>query len=384
MIIVKKRIMGGSSMALNNIVETFYELVKIDSETKNERKFVDILKEKLENLGLSVFEDDTANKIDGTAGNLIATLPGKGKGLKVLLSAHMDTVKPGQNIVPVEKEGVITSSSDTILGADDKAGISIILEALRNIKENNINHAPIQVVFTVAEEGGLRGSKNLDENLLDADIAYVLDSSGNTGNVIVKGPAQEHVNFIIHGKAAHAGISPENGVNAIKIAAKGINDMKLGRIDEETTANIGIISGGEATNIVPEKVIVHGEARSLDKVKLEKQCEQMVESMQNAAREFNGSVEVDREITYPAINIDENETVVKVAQEAGDKIGLSVNLAKTGGGSDANIFNKYGLSTVNVAIGMEKVHSKEEFITLDNLNKAFKFVCEILKVASEK
>ena len=365
------------------IIEEFMELVQIDSETRKEREINNYLKNKLEALGLTVFEDEAGEKIGGNAGNLIAELPGKKEGLRVLLCAHMDTVQPGKGVKPILENGIIRSQGETILGADNKSGICAILEMLRVIKEENLEHGPIQIVFTVAEEGGLNGSKNLDQKLLKADLAYVLDSDGSAGEIIVQAPAQKSLLAKIKGKAAHAGIAPEEGVSAIQIAARGIAKMKLGRIDEETTANIGVIKGGKATNIIPDLVELEGEARSLKREKLEKQCQHMVDCLQQAAQELGGQIEAKVELVYPEINLDEKEMVVLLAKKAAENLGFPVKLEKTGGGSDANILNGYGIPTANLGCGMKKVHTTEEYITVEDLVKNPQYLVEIIKVAAQ-
>ncbi|MFZ5943426.1 MAG: M20/M25/M40 family metallo-hydrolase [Bacillota bacterium] len=365
------------------IVQEFMELVKIDSETRNERKIADYLTNKLQSLGLEVFEDDTGGKIGGNAGNLIAMLKGKKDGPTIVFSAHMDTVQPGVGVQPIIVGNAIKSKGDTILGSDDKAGIAAILELLEVINGGGIDHVPLQIIFTVAEEGGLHGAKNLNPQNIKGDFAYVLDSGGSAGHVVIQGPAQNQLEIVVTGKAAHAGMAPQEGINAIQIAARGIARMRLGKIDEETTANIGIIRGGKATNIIPDKVEIEGEARSLNEDKLEQQCNHMTECLIRAQEELGGKVDVQIIPSYPSIKIDEEEEVISIAQKAAQNLGFPFSLDKTGGGSDANILNGYGIPTANLGIGMEKVHTTEEYITIDNLVKNAEYLVEIVKVASE-
>ncbi|MGI6227864.1 MAG: M20/M25/M40 family metallo-hydrolase, partial [Peptococcales bacterium] len=355
-----------------------------DSETRNERKIADYLKSKLQSLGLNVFEDNAGTKIGGNAGNIIAELKGNNYAPRILFSAHMDTVQPGNNVQPILVDNIIKSQGNTILGADDKAGIAAILEMLKVIKEENIDHGLIQIIFSIAEEGGLFGAKNLDPKMIKAQMAYVLDSSGPAGHMVIQGPAQNQVEAVISGKAAHAGMVPEEGVNAIQIAARAIARMKIGRIDSETTANIGIIKGGKATNIVPDKVYLEGEARSLNRDKLDKQCQHMKECLKKAAEELGGEVEVNITLNYPEICLDEQEEVITIAKKAAQNLNFPIVLEKTGGGSDANILNGYGLPTLNLGIGMEKVHTTDEFITIDNLINNGRYLVEIIKSAGEK
>ena len=295
----------------------------------------------------------------------------------------MDTVKPGENVEPILVDGIIKSQGDTILGADDKAGITAILEMLRVIKEKNIEHGPIQVIFSIAEEIGLLGAKNLNPDNIKADFAFVLDSSGPSGHLVIEGPAQNQIEVVVTGKAAHAGMAPEEGVNAIQIAARAIARMKLGRIDQETTANIGIIKGGEATNIIPDKVWLEGEARSLKREKLDKQCQHMKECFQRATEELGGIFEIKIDQNYPEISLPDDSEVISIAKKAGENLKIPIVLEKTGGGSDANILNGYGLPTLNMGVGMEKVHTTDEFITVENLVNNVRYLVEIVKIVGE-
>lgn len=360
----------------------FRELVRIDSSSRKEGKFALHLKSRLEELGLSVIIDKAGQVIGGDTGNLIARLEAKGSGPPVFFSAHLDTVMPGENIEPVLKDGVFRSAGDTILGADDKSGIAAILEALRVVGEQGLPHPQITVVLSVAEEDGLLGALNLDYNLLEAEYGFVLDSSGPVGNVIIKGPAQSNIKAVIKGKAAHAGIAPEQGISAIQIAAEAIGRMKLGRVDHETTANIGTINGGIATNIIPEQVTLEGEARSLALDRLEKQNEHIRQAFLGAARDLGGECQVEIELAYPPVHSLENHEIVRIVQKAGAKAGLAINPVTTGGGSDANIYNGYGIPAVNLATGMEKAHTKEEQIRAEDLIKLTRLVLAIIETCS--
>jgi len=366
------------------LIQEFMELVRVDSESGAERQLADLLKEKLTALGLEVFEDNAGDFIEvgrGT-GNIIATLPGNGgEGPLLLLSAHMDTVKPGRGVRPRRENGVITSAGDTVLGSDDKAGIVAILECLRVVKEENIVHGGIQVVFTVAEEIGLVGAKNLDYSRIKARVGFVLDSGGPPGEIIIKAPTQYSFTATIKGKAAHAGIAPEQGVNAIVVASHAIANMKVGRIDEETTSNIGLISGGVATNIVPEQTTVKGEARSINPSKAKDQIDHMVDEINKAAEKFGATATIDVEKEYDSINLAPESLPVRIAIQAAENIGIKPFPGQTGGGSDANIFNGRGIACANLGIGMSKVHTTEEFISEENLVANAQLMVEIVKVA---
>ena len=369
------------------IVNEFLELAKISSPSLREGMIAGVVKEKLHALGLKAEMDDTGKMIGGEAGNLIATLepfpqPGEpGASTALLLSAHLDTVAPGENVRPVLEHDIIRSSGDTILGADAKAGIAAILEALRVITEQNVPHPGLVIVFSVAEEMGLLGASCLDKAMLKADWGIVLDSAGPVGGMVTRGPAHSTVRAAIKGKAAHAGIEPEQGVSAIQIAAEAVRRMKLGRVDRETTANIGTINGGRATNIVPEEVIIEGEARSLSPEKLDEQIKSMKEAVVGAAREYGGSAEVEARLSYPHIDLAEEAPPVELIKRAGEKMGLKMKAISSGGGSDANIFNSMGIPTVNLTTGMEKVHTNGEFIRIEELLKLARLVVEIVKQA---
>ncbi|WP_099192474.1 M20/M25/M40 family metallo-hydrolase [Tepidibacter mesophilus] len=363
------------------IVEKFLEYVQIDSETKNEKLFANKIKLELEELGLDVYIDKAGDKVGSNTGNIIAKLKGNKDIEPILFSAHMDTVTPGICIKPVIKDGVIYSDGNTILGADDKAGIAAIIEAVRILKEENIDHGNIEIVFSVYEEGGLYGSKNLEYNKIESKRAFVLDSGGSPGEIIIKGPAQDNLVAKIVGIPAHAGVCPEEGISAIQVAASAIAKMNLLRIDEETTANIGIIEGGKATNIVCPEVTIEGESRSLVNEKLDKQTAHMVKCIEEACEEFGTKAEIDTCRSYSAFNVDENDEVVNIVRNACSILGFEVTTKASGGGSDTNVLNGNGIKAVNLGVGMKKAHTLEEYISIEDLVNTSKLVLEIIKNA---
>lgn len=363
----------------DRLVNEFIELVKIDSLTRQERQMADALKAKLEAMGLSVYEDDAGKEIGGNSGNLICNVKGEKEVPSILLMAHMDTVVPGIGKKPVIEGNIIKTDGTTILGGDDIAGVECILEAVRILKENNIRHGDVQIAFTIAEEGGLFGAKNLDYSKIYAKYGFVLDDHGPIGKASIKAPSQNKIDVLIKGKAAHAGIDPEKGISAIQIAAKAISNMKLGRIDDETTANVGIINGGQATNIVCDNVEIKAEARSRDENKLEQQTKHMKDCFEQAAAEFGGSAEVMVSKEYPAFNIKESDGIIAVLKSAANEAGLNLILEATGGGSDTNIVNGKGIQSVAVSVGMDKVHSVEEQININDMVKATEFLVAIIK-----
>lgn len=360
----------------------FFELVKIKCSTRAERQVADVLKERLLALGLEVSEDDAGEKIGGNCGNLIAYIEGTVQGAPgLMLSAHMDCVEPCGGVEPELKDGIITSIGDTILGADDKAGIAAILEALRIVLETEIPHGPLQIIFTVAEEGGLNGAKYMDPSLLKADFGYAFDSDGAPGEIINMAPGQNNITAVVHGKKAHAGIAPEDGINAIVLAGTALAEMKYGRIDSETTSNIGIISGGVATNIVPDRVEVKCEARSRNMEKLEVQTQHMKETFERVVALHGGRAEVTVKKSYSPYVLTEDAPVVTLAVNASNSIGLIPVIKATGGGSDANFFNNYGVPTAVLGVGMKKVHTADEYIKEIDLYNSAELVIALIKTA---
>ncbi|WP_148630081.1 M20/M25/M40 family metallo-hydrolase [Bacillus sp. E214] len=362
------------------LLQEFLELVQIDSETKNEGQIAKILKDKFSLLGVDVYEDNAKELTGFGAGNLICTLPGTKEGVDTIyFTSHMDTVVPGNGVKPSIKDGYVVTDGTTILGADDKTGLSVMLEVIRVLKENNIEHGPIQFIITVGEESGLVGAKVLDRSLIKATYGFALDSDEAVGNIIVAAPTQAKVQAVIKGKTAHAGVAPEKGVSAITIAAKAIAKMPLGRIDEETTANIGRFEGGTQTNIVCDHVEILAEARSLIPEKMEAQVAKMKDAFETTAAEMGGSAEVEVTVMYPGFKYDHGDHVVEVAKKAAVKIGREPKLQHSGGGSDANVIAGHGIPTVNLAVGYEDIHTTSEKMPIAELNKLGEMVLAIIE-----
>lgn len=362
------------------LVEEFLELVQIDSETKYEREIADVLKAKFEALGLHVIEDDTTAQTGHGAGNLICTLPATKEGVDpIYFTSHMDTVVPGKGVKPSIQDGYIVTDGTTILGADDKAGLAAMFEAIRMLKEKQIPHGLIQFIITVGEESGLVGAKALDPSLIQAKFGYALDSDGKVGQIIVTAPTQAKLKVTVHGKTAHAGVAPERGVSAITIAAKAIAQMPLGRIDEETTANIGRFEGGTQTNIVCDRVDILAEARSLVPEKMEAQVAKMKEAFERVAEEMGGRADVHVEVMYPGFKFGDGDYVVEIAKRAAEKIGRPHELLRSGGGSDANVIAGFGIPTVNLAIGYEDIHTTNERMPIEELVKTTEMVIAIIE-----
>ncbi|HPT82328.1 MAG TPA: M20/M25/M40 family metallo-hydrolase [Limnochordia bacterium] len=361
------------------LLDEFLALVQVDAASKDERLMADALKPKLEALGFTVTEDDAGARIGGNTGNLIAVLEGTKDAPALLFCAHMDRVEPGRGIKPVLKDGVIRSDGTTILAADDVAGIAAILEAVRTLQEQQIPHGRLEILFTVAEEGGLHGAKNVDPSRLKAQAGYFLDTGGPVGTIVVQAPAQKNISATIHGRAAHAGVAPEKGISAIVVAAEALTKMKLGRIDPETTANVGVIRGGVATNIIPDRVEFQGEARSLDQEKLNRQVEHMVEVIKTTCAAHGVEADVVVTDSYSSFRLTQEDHVVQLAVKAAQSLGLEPRIEKTGGGSDANIINGYGIPSVILGLGYTNVHTTDEAMPVDQLEAAAQYVLQIIK-----
>ncbi|KKK33267.1 hypothetical protein WQ57_25445 [Mesobacillus campisalis] len=367
---------------INNerLLNEFLELVQIDSETKHEGEIAKVLKQKFLDLGVDVFEDDTTAQTGHGAGNLICTLAGTKEGVDpIYFTSHMDTVVPARGVKPSIKDGYVVTDGTTILGADDKAGLAVMLETITVLKEQQIPHGTIQFIITVGEESGLVGAKVLDPSRLTAKYGYALDSDGKVGNVIVAAPTQAKVLAKIYGKTAHAGVAPEKGISAITMAAKAVAKMPLGRIDEETTANIGRFEGGTQTNIVCDYVEILAEARSLVPEKMEAQVGKMKEAFESVAEQMGGRADVQIDVMYPGFKYGEGDQVVEIARTAAKKIGRSCELLKSGGGSDANVIAGFGIPTVNLAVGYEEIHTTNERMPIEELEKLGEMVIAIIQ-----
>ena len=369
----------------SRLVEEFLELVQIDSETKHEEVIAPILVKKLEEMGFEVFQDDAHTRNGHGAGNIIATLKGTLDVEAIYFTVHMDTVVPGIGIKPeIREDGYIYSDGTTILGADDKAGMAALFEMARRLKEQQIEHGTIQFIITAGEESGLVGAKELDPALIEAKLGFAVDSDGKVGGIVTAAPFQMKLETKIFGKTAHAGVAPEKGISAITLAAKAIAKMNLGRIDEETTANIGRFEGGKATNIVCDEVYILSEARSINKEKLDAQVKHMKETFEAVAKSLGGRAEVDVKLMYPGFSVTQSDRVVQVAMQAVKKVGRVPQLGISGGGSDANVIAGFGIPTVNLSVGYEEIHTTNERMPIEELEKLADLLVEVVKCSSSK
>jgi tripeptide aminopeptidase len=365
------------------------DLIRIDSLSRKEREVALKLKKDMEDLGAECFFDDAGDKVNGNTGNLIVKVKGNTSNIEpFFLSAHMDTVGPGEGIKPRLENGFIKSDGTTVLGSDDKSGLAVIVEVLRTLRERDVRHGDVEVAFTICEEIGLLGAKHIDISKFNSRCGIVLDSS-SPSRLVLRCPYAERLEFHVHGLEAHAGLCPENGINAIKIASESISKMKLGRIDHETTANIGVIKGGIATNIVPNFVKIVGEVRSHDEDKLVAQKNHMIECIRNAVSNYEvipdgqnqgASAEEVFERSYDKMDVPEDSRIVKIIDRAVKGLGHGINYHTSGGGCDANFFNQMGIECANLGTGMYELHTINEYLVLEEFYRAAEIVIETIKL----
>lgn len=369
------------------LLDTFIKLTKVEGPSFNELNMQLTAEAELKALGCRIRSDKAGSKFDTNAkGNVIGFFAGKVKSAPFVLASHLDTVTPCKNIKAVVKGGKVTSDGTTILGADDRAGIAIILEVLKTLKESGVAHPPVEVLFTLCEESGMHGAKNLDVSKLKGREGLILDDDNNT-NIIVNAPEAAVVEVEIKGVAAHAGVEPEKGISAIEVAAYAISLMKLGRIDPLTVANIGIINGGEATNVVTPSLKLKGEARSRKKGALKKQVAHMEACFKKAVKKYTKKVggktikpviTFKSEAKYPLLNIPVNSALIKHITQTAKKHGVTMKPASSGGGYDANILSGKGLLTPIVGVGYRAVHTTAEWLDLKMFNQTADIVLDVV------
>lgn len=360
------------------LLDTFLEYVRIDSETRNEKAMGEKLAADLEALGFEVRTDKAGEGFDSNGFNVRAYLEGSLGGEPTIFCSHMDTVKPGNGIRPIITDGVIHTDGSTILGGDDKGGIASIMEAVRVIKEKNLPCRNTEIVFTIGEEGGMNGVKNMDYSMLTSKQALVFDSSGDVGKVINCGPGQIKIVAVITGRSAHAGLAPETGISAIQVAAKGIAKMNLLRIDEETTCNIGTLKSEYATNIVPEKAELIAEVRSRNLDKLNSQAEHIKNCLQEACDEAGAKLEIELLTNYVSYNVPEDDPLIGRVMESVERLGYKKQITKGGGGSDANVMQLHGIKAIVLGTGMTKVHTTAETLKIEDLNRCAELALDLM------
>ncbi len=364
----------------DRLVKLFLDLIHIDAPSLKEKECVAWTKSYLEAAGLEVHEDNAGAKIGGNANNLIVWLRGNlPSAPRIFLSAHFDTVEPTAGLVVEERDGVFYSTSDTILGADDKGGMAPAIEAVLTLKESGEPHGDICLLLSVAEEIGLLGADAVELEDLKFDFGFVLDTGPPVGSFVTRTATHDKLDITVKGVPAHAGKDPEKGINAISVAAAAINGMKMGRIGPNTTANLGIITGGTGVNVVCPSVTIKAEARSTSEEELDAQVEHMVTRFEAAAAEWGTTVEILHKRHYRSYNLSPDAKVVQIAQAASRALGLEPTLRTTLGGSDANIYNAKGVPTIVLATGMDKIHTHDELISRKELVATAQLTLEILR-----
>jgi tripeptide aminopeptidase len=367
---------------VSEALDLFLELAAVPSPSGEEREVADRVLAYLRGCGLDPDEDDAGPKIRSTMGNLYARAAPTAPGEPIFLCAHLDTVPPTDAIEPVVEDGVVRNARPTILGSDNKAAVAAMLEATRRVLAENRPHAGIELVFTPQEETGLHGAYAFDHRRLEARVGYVYDQAAPIGDVILGAPAAHQLEIVFHGRAAHAGMYPEEGRAAVAAAARAIAEMQLGRVDEETTANIGRIDGGTAANVVPEWCTLVGEARSHDERKLA----DLVQSMQDAVTFAAGvaDVEVETQVrrSYRAYRFRRDDLAVRLATEALARCGFETRPGLSGGAADANVFNERGLQCVNLANGMAEIHTAQEHIAVADIDAMVEVTLALIDAAA--
>ncbi len=360
-------------------LEIFKSLVSLDSPSLDERLVCEWIKDYLKKLGIETVEDKAGESINGTTGNLYAFIDGDADAEPIMFSSHMDTVEPSHNKTAVfHEDGRITSDGTTVLGSDDLAGVSAILEAVTVIKEKGLPHRPLELLFTVCEESHCGGVSFFDFDKLKSTQAYVFDMDGSVGTAASSAPTilTYKVSFI--GKAAHAGFDADNGIHAIKAAAKAVTLIPCGNIAEGVTANVGIISGGKATNVVPDLCGITGEIRSFDDTKVEARLNEVISICKAAADEIGAGIEYSSEVAVKAFATPDSTETVRRFKRCCVDMGLSGETYPTFGGSDLNVMAQHGMEGLVVATGMNDCHSVNEFTTVNELNRAAQLALKLM------
>jgi len=348
------------------LLSTFLDLVRIDSPTGSEAACASYCAEALQAAGCTVRFDDSAAATGSDTGNLIAILPGTVPST-LGLSAHMDCVEPCRGVVPRVSEGLIVSAGETVLGADDKVGLAAAIEVLRCLAESGEDGPTVKAIFTVQEEIGLHGAKQLSVADSACDLCLVLDADGTPGGIVVGAPTHYTFAAEFTGRAAHAGLEPERGISAIRMAVDAISHMELGKLDSATTANVGSIRSDGATNVVAARCELTGECRSLDRERVEAVRDEMDAALKSAADEHGGSVEVVWTREYEGFSAPADDTAVQLVSAACEDVGLTPRLYTTGGGSDANVLSAMGVHTLALACGMSGVHGTGEHLAVADM-----------------
>jgi tripeptide aminopeptidase len=371
-------------MAPTPLLDLLLELCTMPSPSGEERGVADRVLAELRELGLHADEDDSGARIGSSAGNLHCRLPATAPGgTPVFFCAHLDTVPPEDAIEPVVDDGVVRSGGATILGADNKAAVAVMLAAAGRLQHERLPHAGVELLFTTKEEVGLVGAGAFDHSRLLARVGYVYDQAAPIGDLVLGAPSARIIDARFHGRAAHAGMAPEEGRSAIAAAARAVADMRLGRLDDETTANVGSIRGGTARNVVPEWCVFEAEARSHDERKLADLVQEMLDACGFAAATGDCTVETEVRESFSGYRFRPTDLPVRLAARGLERAGYGVRLGLSGGGADANVFNERGLACVNLANGMTAIHTPDEHIAIADLDGMVEVTLGIVEAASD-
>jgi tripeptide aminopeptidase len=363
-----RALQSASSAERERLLADFIRLCEIESPSQHERKVVDAVRADLGALGLTVEEDDTAEETGSDSGNLLARIEGPPDSRTILLCAHLDTVPLAAPVQVHEENGLLTNRNEAILGADNKAAVATILAAARRLTAKK-PPVGVEILFTTCEERALAGAKAFDRDSLQAEFGYVFDHASPIGELVTASPTYYRLEATFKGKAAHAGIRPEDGHNAIAAAAKAIANMRIGRLDDQTTANVGEITGGTAANVVAERCHAVLEARSLDDAKAGETVSSMVDAVTEAASDLECDVETSVERLFRGYKLPRTAPVVETAAAALQRAGIEPVYINTGGGSDANALIAADLPVLNLANGTERNHQPDESVTIDALEQ---------------
>lgn len=366
------------------LLDNLVEMLKIHSPSKKEGQYAKYLVDLLEEIGGLIYLDEGYLEYDGDAPSIIAKFPGDIEGEGITLAAHMDVVEPNLNVKPIVEGNIIRSDGTTTLGGDDKGGVASIIETLRIIKEENISHEDIYIVLTPGEEIGMLGAKYLNwekvpKDMLPARNMIVVDNAGEAGLIAHSAPSKYDIEIMFQGRKAHAGIEPEKGINSIVVTAYALSNMNTGRIDDLTTSNISKINSEFPSNVVPDLCTINGEVRGHSEDRILEIIETYKKVCDKSIEKFGGSYTLDYQCDYPVLKPNDDLAFAKEFAKAYEEIGVPAELKVIGGGSDSNIFAKQGFNSIIIGVGMNKVHTVEEYLEIDELIKTTEAIVRYIK-----
>ncbi len=363
------------------LIQLFLELVEIDGVSLKEKRVANAIKERLSQNGLSFYEDDAASKINGNCGNLIIQyFNDSAKDDSILLLAHLDTVQSTANLKAIVENGVIRSDGSTILGGDDRTGVAIILYVIEDIARRKLRHRNFEVVFSVAEELGMYGTLALDFSKLHSHSGYIFDCSREAGCYVATTPTAIDFQIDFYGKAAHSGVAPEKGINALSMAIELTRKIPVGRVDEQTVANVGTINGGAAINVVPDNVRITGEIRSFSRTKIDSICENIQKDAATISKNYGAQIDVNFTTGFEGFHLDNNQRIIYELEKNMNALSLKPGPLRYYGGSDANVLNANGITAVNIGVGVNNPHSRNEFVVIDDFVNVTKLLMRLLEV----